>query len=78
MHLAGFVFSENIRTTFSDVTTFPKAGQNNIVVSCNPTDPWQKAQTQKIYWQFSAKVIIRLISEILCSIADAKKATNQQ
>ena len=42
-----------------------KAGQNNIIVSCNPTNPWQKPPTQKNFQPFSVKMIIRLISRIV-------------
>ena len=34
-----------------------KAGQNNIVVSCNPTDPRLKPPTQKYFWPFSSKTV---------------------
>ncbi len=33
-----------------------KAYQNNICVSGNPTDPWQKPPTQKSLWDFWANV----------------------
>ena len=34
-----------------------KAGQNNIVVSCNPTDPSLKPPTKKFLWPFSSKPV---------------------
>ena len=36
-----------------------KAGQKNIVVYCNPTDPWPKAPTQKIFQHFWGKIVAR-------------------
>ena len=32
-----------------------KAGQKNTVVSINPTNPWPKSPTQKIFWHFQGK-----------------------
>ena len=37
------------------VENITKAGQKNIVVSCNTTDPWPKPPTQKIFWHFYGK-----------------------
>ena len=51
---------------FQSLVTVLLAGQNNIVVSCNPIDPCLKPPTQKVFWPFSGKsVTIANSSDVL-------------
>ena len=46
---------------------YHKEGLSNIVVSYNPTDPWPKPPTQKIFWDFWGKIAKRNISAMFSS-----------
>ncbi len=50
MHMSAKIGVEMQNVFFSspvNIFTLDKARQNNIVVSCNPTDPWIKPRLKK-------------------------------
>ncbi len=49
-----------------------KAGQKNIVVSYNPTDPCPKPPTQKFFWEFWSKTAA-IVTEIWSGGQNKKK-----